>query len=394
MNDASICNSAPEGRPPLRAAYVARLNLQEPHLLGVSRKIKAQVQALSDALPAKISTFSLSGSKVWRDDEVVRSYPEGALWRRLNHAVLFYLALVRDLRDLDFVYFRYQRSSPAFLWLLSRIKKANPRIFVCVEIPTYPYDTESVSLREKILKWSDRIFRRHLHRHVDKVVTFSQATEIFGIPTIRTSNGVDIASLQCMPKPTSTHPFRLLGLANLAFWHGYDRVISGIAAYKAAGGERTVIFDVIGSGAELNRLQQDAKRLGLEKEVRFHGPLHGQALADAMRGAHVSVACIGMHRVEKDTSDLKSREFCACGLPFLTGYLDRDFPADFPFQLRLQATDEPVDINAILGFYDQMQEAHPNYPAAMQDFARSHLTWTMKMQPVCQAILGARHDQH
>lgn len=375
----------------LRGAYIARLNLRDPHHLGIAQKVKAQVNALSE-LPAAVTMYSLQSELVWRDDEVIKRYPEGTFWRRLNYAFLFYKVLVREIRNLNFVYIRFQRSSPAFLWMLSRLRKMNPRLFVCVEIPTYPFETESISLRDKVLGWGDRMSRRFLRRYVDRIVTFSQVNEIFGIPTIRTSNGVDVQALPILPKPETLLPFRLLGLANLAFWHGYDRVIAGIAAYKANGGPRQVTFDIVGVGNELARLREDARRAGLEAEVRFHGSLTGERLTAVMTGAHIGIACIGMHRVDKDTSDLKSREFCARGLPFLTGYNDRDFPADIPFVQQVPATDDPIDIVAVLHFYAHLRSTRPNYPSEMRDFAQQNLTWQVKMSPVGRAILGARND--
>jgi hypothetical protein len=373
---------------PLLGAYVARLNLNDPHHLGVAQKIRAQVNALSE-LPAVVKLYSPEAELVWRDDDVIRRYPRGALWRKLNYAFLFYGVLVNQIQNLDFVYFRYQRSSPAFLWMLSRLKKKNPGLFVCVEIPTYPYEAESISLRYKILAWGDWVSRSFLRRYVDRIVTFSTVREIFGVSTIRISNGVDAQSLQPLPKPQALLPFRLLGLANLAFWHGYDRVIAGIASYKANGGKREIVFDIVGIGNELARLKGDALRAGLEAEVRFHGSLTGEKLTAVMTGAHVGVACIGMHRVDKDTSDLKSREFCARGLPFLSGYCDRDFSANLPFVLQVPATDDPIDIEAVLHFYDRLKANCPNYPLDMHDFAQQNLTWQVKMAPVSRAIFEA-----
>lgn len=371
----------------LRGAYAARLDLAQPHLSGVADKIRAQVAALAE-LPASMDLYHLADGKVVRNGLPIRSLGSGPLARRIAHYFLFHLALARRQEPLDFLYLRYQGSSPMLTWSLGKLRKRNPGMVVLLEMPSWPYYSEAISVRERILSWIDRVSRRRLRHVVDRIVTFSREATILGIPTIATDNGVDADRIATLPARRPDGFLRLLGLANLSFWHGYDRVIAGMARYYEDGGSLDVSFDVVGSGNELRRLQELTAKHGLEGRIHFHGPRRSTELESIMASADVGISSIGMHRLDVDTSNLKSREFCARGLPFVLGYPDRDFPAGLPFVFQAPADDTPVDIAAVLSFHRQLQEEVPDYPARMRAYADQTLTWQAKMQPICGFLRG------
>lgn len=375
----------------IHGAYIARLNLLETHNLGVSNKVRAQRDALS-APDLRVDLYFPSASRIIQNDNVVSEFRAGKLCSRLNYYLFFYLYLAKQLRGLSFLYMRYQRSSPLLLWMLGQIRKNNPGIRIFVELPSYPYDTEQVTLREKLHGWVDHLSRHFLRWHVDHIVTFSRQEKIFGIPTIRTDNGVDVERLEPLPVAPMEEPLRLLGLANLSFWHGYDRVIAGLAEYTRRADAKAVVFDIIGVGQELGRLKEDVQRFGIESVVRFWGSLQGRELTKAMQGCHIAISSIGMHRLNVDTSNLKSREFCARGLPFVIGYEDRDFDDDLPFVFRAPASEEPVDIGALVAFYERLRVHHPDFTKEMRSYACQRLTWQAKLSPVCREILAANSN--
>jgi hypothetical protein len=241
-------------------------------------------------------------------------------------------------------------------------------------------------VRDKIFGSIDKLSRRFMEKYVSHIVTFSRVPEIFGIKTITIDNGIDIKRLKVLPAAKKEGALQLLGLANLSFWHGYDRVISGIAEYIRNSGSREVTFKIIGTGNELARLQEISRKLGVESYIMFTGGLHGDELNEAMLGCHIGISSIGMHRLNVDTSNLKSREFCARGLPFVIAYNDRDFPPDFPFVFYAPASDEPLDIKALINFYDTLRDNYPDYQEVMRAYSTNRLTWHAKLAPVSDLI--------
>lgn len=362
--------------------YLANLDLEAQHALGVAKKIRSQMAALEAAL-GPVQLAYPSGGRVLLDGEVILDIGESLSARRRISLYGYYERIGRDGAPWDYVYLRYGRTSAFVLRMLARLKRANPRLRVFIELPSFPYSTEAVDFRDRMFTLTDLFFRNFLRHNTDRIVTFSRKDVILGAPTIQTDNGVDVAALDVIPQPSTGGGIRLLGLANLSFWHGYDRVIAGLAAYRAAGGSRPVVFDVVGTGRELARLQHDASRLGLEDVVRFHGSRVGAELDSIVAGCHIGISSIGMHRLVVDTSNLKSREFCARGLPFVIAYPDRDFPPAFPWAFHAPEDDSPLDIGALLDFHAGLA---PGFQSGMRAYAEENLTWTAKMAPVVAEI--------
>lgn len=369
----------------IRGAYVVKLDLGQPHLAGVSDKIRSQRAAL-ERLPADVALYHLSGAAVIRNGEVLRSAGSGGLARRIAHYALFNLALGSIRDPLGFVYMRYQGSSPLLSLALRRLRRRNPGLVVIVEFPSWPYHTEAVTIRDRVLGWIDRWSRRGLHRVADRIVTFSRESRILGIPTIATDNGVDVAQMPLLPASPTDDVLHLFGLANLSFWHGYDRVIEGMARYYAAGGTMDVQFDIVGTGTALAQLEELTAKRGLRARVHFHGPRRGAELDALLSQADVGISSVGMHRLDVDTSNLKSREFCARGLPFVIAYPDRDFPPGLPFVYHAPADETALDIADVIAFHRRLVTDHPDYRQRMRAYAEERLDWSAKMRPVLDAL--------
>lgn len=369
----------------LHGLYIARIDLAQPHLAGVSRKIKAQISAFQKAL-GPVTLITPQHDQVAQDGVPITDFKAGKLSTKLLHLSRFYKTVASNDNTFDYIYIRYQRSSLAFISMLHALRKKNPKSRIIVEIPTWPYRAEAVSLREKVLQFTDQLFCRFMARYVDRIVTFSSESEIFGIPTICTENGTDVFHVEKIDPPKSDTTLHLLGLANLAFWHGYDRVIDGISKYMENGGSHEVIFNIVGAGAELENLKKTAAQKGVADHIHFHGPLFGENLTSVMKSCHIGVSTIAIHRSPKDTSSLKSREFCARGMPFILSTPERDLEHNFPYIFYVPENDDPVDIAALVTFFQHLNTTHPNYAVQMRRFAEEHLTWDTKMRPVFEYL--------
>lgn len=367
--------------------YVARLDLAQPHMLGVAHKIEDQMAALGRAgMPAKLLSLRNGGISLGE-----RTGPSrGAIGRRLAHHLYFHRALREAAQTADYLYVRFQGAPPDFVATLKHLRRTRPKMPIVIEFPSWPYKTERKGWRARLMGMLQDSGTGQFTSCVDRIVTFSRQEKILGVPTLRTDNGVAVDRLPVGTVPYHDEPIRMVGVANLSFWHGYDRVIAGIAAHVRSDLAHRVTFDIVGGGVEFDRLQAQIHANGLENSVKLHGPLHGEALSSVLDGAHVGISSIGMHRLDVDTSNIKSREFCARGLPFCIAYPDRDFPSTQPFVHHLPATDDPVDINALLDWYIKLRRTDPNYPTTLRAHAEVGLTWDTKMMPVAEWL----REQH
>lgn len=134
---------------------------------------------------------------------------------------------------MELIYVRsFHNANPFTIRLFSKLRKAG--IKIAMEIPTYPYDSEYTGfpLTTRLGIQVDKVFRKTLAKHVNAIVTFSDYHRIFGQRTIQISNGVDFDSIplkKMLSKNTSV--IHLLGVAEVHYWHGYDRLIDGLGKY-------------------------------------------------------------------------------------------------------------------------------------------------------------------
>jgi hypothetical protein len=96
----------------------------------------------------------------------------------------------------------------------------------------------------------------------------------------------------------------------------------------------------------------------------------------------LGVGVLGLHRVNlSHASALKAREFASRGLPFMASHDDFGFPNNYPFILKLPASEEAIDINLVVDFVGKLKE-FSNYHLKMNSYAAENFTWESKLKSV------------
>ena len=261
---------------------------------------------------------------------------------------------------------------------------------IALEIPTYPYDAEfaqSPAVRKLKLR-IDRMFRCRMARYIDRIVTFSDDTEIFGRPTIRISNGIDFRSIPLKTQVHGDHHnLRLLAVANIHFWHGLDRVIEGLRDYYAAPHQCIVRLRIAGDGVEtliaeyrrmidaypwqsMPRSSAPVRARGARRRIRVVRHGHCQPRAPPQRH----------HRYQ----DAQNREYTARGIPFVYSERDSDFDG-MDYVMKAPADDTPLDIAALVRFYDGLHLT----PAQIRGTVEGRLSWDNQMKQVLTELFEA-----
>lgn len=288
----------------------------------------------------------------------------------------------------SFFYIRYGFSDGIFVKMLRAIK--NSGASTVLEIPTYPYDRDFYQdriLHRMIMRPLDCHYRKKLHRYVDCIATFSEDRKIFGIPCVHIVNGISVNSIPVRKPVPHEDAVHLIGVASMRNFHGYDRMISGLSEYYRNGGERKIVFHVVGDGPELPKYKDMVEKYSLQSHVIFHGPQFGEALDELFNSSDVAVECLGCHRnnifIE---SSLKSREYVARGIPMISSCKIDVIPEDFPYLLPIPGDESPVDISEVLKFYDKVYKAEPveTVIQKMRAFALLHVDMENTMQPILQ----------
>ena len=364
---------------------------------GISKKIHYQVKGLRENghdVRLCYYGFAENGHRCrYIDGEVLEDYGSGAvagLRQRMDYSCI-YDYCVRE--QIAFVYARcFQNANPWLIRFFKKLKKAG--IHAVTEIPTYPYDQEftNFSRKQRLGLTVDQMFRNRLYQHMDALVTFSDATEIFGQRTIRISNGVDFDSIPLHQPPlvvegkTALH---LIGVAEVHEWHGFDRIMSGIGEYYSRRSEDgslkpDVFFHVVG-GVHPHRMETDfapiIKKYGIDDKIVFHGTLFGDELTKVFNQCQFAIGSLGRHRSGITViKTLKNREYATRGIPFIYSEQDSDFDQQ-PYVLKAPADETPVDIQRIIDFVG-------GFTMQPEDIRQTveHLQWNIQMQRVVDAV--------
>lgn len=356
---------------------------------GISKKIHYQVKALKECgVDVRLCYYDITsnGDRRWMvDDEVIADFGTGTtakLWKRVYYSPIIEYA---RRENMDLVYIRsHHNANPFTLKLVKRLKRTGAK--VVMEIPTYPYDQEYASPAMKLNLFIDQCFRRQLSKHLDGIVTFSNAETIFGGKTIRISNGIDFDAIPMRRHNgnDTTKELHLIGVAEVHYWHGFDRMVNGLADYYRTNPEYKVYFHIIGplSGErEREEILPVIRDNHLEPYVILHGPLHGDELDAQFERADFAIGSLGRHRSGITyIKTLKNREYAARGFAFAYSETDEDFDS-MPYVWKVPADESPVDIPKLMEFQRSLKIT----PAEIRESVRP-LSWKAQMQKVVGEI--------
>ena len=321
------------------------------------------------------------------EDRRIADYPlRGRVFNSINHYALFFHFVLKHCRpaQYDFLYIRYPLSLPPFLWFIGQVKRLNPDTKIVVEVPTFPYEKEFTSPKQRILLNLDRMGRGRLRNATDVVVTFYGQDEIWGVPCIRTQNGIGLEELALSKrKRGDEEPISFISVGNLARWHGIDRFLQGLSRYRKRPDAKQIQLHVVGDGPARAELEQLRATLQLNDCVHYHGIAKGAQLDALFDQADIALGALAMHRLQMTiSSSLKSREYCARGIPFVQASEDPDFPQALPFVHHVATNESPVDLGSFVAFFDKLDGQHFTIRTQMREYAEQHLTWRTKLQPV------------
>lgn len=355
---------------------------------GISKKITYQIEALKQC-GQEVSTcyyhVDETGRRQWKvDNRIITDFGKGfkaKLWKTV------YFGVITDYirkNHIDVLYYRsLHNANPFTIHFLRQVKKTGAKVIL--EIPTYPYDGEYHGLKGSAVLLIDKLFRNRLCKYVDKIVTFSNETTIFNRPTICISNGIDFS---CLPVRAemhdTTHELHLIAVAEIHFWHGFDRIIQGLANYYKEPKDYKVYLHLVGEmvgDTERTSILSPIQENNLEPYVKLYGNQYGEGLERIFDKADFAIGSLGRHRSGVyNMKSLKNREYAARGFGFIYSETDDDFE-QMPYILKAPADESPIDIESIISFVKSTDLS----PTAIRNSVL-HLSWEEQMKKVVASI--------
>lgn len=313
-------------------------------------------------------------------------------WKQYIHTKAFldlYDSVRRVLKQehFDVVYLRRCPLTYSGYRMCKKIVRSGAKLVE--EIPTYPGGGErrQGTFREMCLDYS-RYWWRKVHPMLSLYSLIGEKADSLGeIPAINIENGTDVELLPLRQAHFDKEKIHLLALASMCRWHGYDRLIRGLAELDA-GTRSTVVLDMVGDDGDGSLAQWKAlvKELGLEEQVLFHGRKEGEELNRFFDTADVGICSLGLYRIGFSSgSILKLREYISRGLPFVYAAQDPSISSEQPFGMQISNDDLPVDVSAVIAFAQQMRK-ELELPSKMRQYARENMTWKVQLQKVFAAL--------
>lgn len=355
---------------------------------GISKKISYQVSALKACgMETHLCYMDENGTKKRMVDETVIADYGSSTFSKIKKRTEFSSISKYAVRNhIDFVYIRSNHNANPFtIWMVKQMKKAGMK--VVMEIPTYPYDSEYHAQGMNKQIFQDKLFRKCLAKQLDAIVTFSDVDQIFGQKTIRISNGIDFRSIKIKAiRNDISDELNLIGVAEIHPWHGFDRVVKGLADYYTKPQTINVKFHIVGYfffDEDERLFRKMISDYHLESYITLYGKKHGTELDELFDKCNFGIGSLGRHRVGiQKIKTLKNREYAARGIPFVYSETDSDFD-QMPYVLKVPADESAININDIIDFYQKQTMS----PMEIRESIK-HLSWENQMKIVLNEILG------
>lgn len=361
------------------------IHFQGRQSIGVSKKIDMQMEELGRFYDMREIAVEAPVRSLAR--RVLGLFPAASItWD--------YKAVLEQLEDPDFLYVRRTVADRAYLHFWKQVKERYPDCKILIELFTYPYDKDDFG------KWNawpfylkELLYRPRLKRYVDRLVTYTDDKEIFGIPTICSANGINVASVPQIAGEFHDGRINLIGVAFMQRHHGYERILEGMRDYYSGGQtpKRKITLRLVGDGPEKPMYQELAARYHLEEYVRFYPTMSGKELDELYDASDMALVSFGMYKLGfyGKLGALKSRECLAKGMPLVTGCAIDVLPEEYPFAKVFPNDGSTVDMEEIAAFYERIRSMADNKKELsdrIRGFAEEHVSMAAVMKPVVKYI--------
>ena len=341
-------------------------------------------------------------------DGKTRRYPLPSSSDRREQAAVKIICGILSEKNYQYVYLSGFLIKSSSLKIAEFASARGFNTHIIFELTHYPQEE---AYREKLTafrKENDKASRRSLRlemlrqklslsrimENIDTFVVFGvPVTEIFGIPAITVDRGIFVNEIAPRTLLESEgDPIRLLGVVEDPEICGYERILTGLKAYRSNIHRDPIVFDIIGPESRVRNLRETAARLGVEDCVRFLGEKSGAEKIAVYKEHSVAVSCLGLfHSGKEYFSPRIAKEFCAAGLPFLYAYEDVGLNRRMPFALKLANLDAPISMELVSEFVWRCR-LNPNLAREERKFAEANYDWRVIMKKIIEFTATGRRD--
>lgn len=284
----------------------------------------------------------------------------------------------------DFIYLR--RLMSKLLYAAPLFKNLSKTVPIVYEIPTYPLDTGNgflYSTRDKIemlvYKMYNKYIRLTLANLIDDKINLPANWQIF-------HNALDIDNYKELPYPELSDTIKLIIVANISEYHRYDRILDSIKNYD---GEYKVCLTVISPESNAySLLKEKASALNIASNITFLDSKSMNEILDIAKDFHIGIAQLSTSEKGSNlVNTLKSKDYCAMGLPFVSTCFDTSFEKDFPYAYVTKSMDEEINLKEVINWYIGIRDDY-EYRHNMYNYAKNNLQYDKFVKQITSVVLN------
>ena len=342
--------------------------------IGISKKISSQIDAFQTiGYSVTYSAYLENGVAIFENGSMLmkNEYPKLLPKYITDRVKIFYLLklcsqyLNENQFDLGFI--RWNAINSRFLKVVNQMKeKCGSVIMDCHGyFPNYsPRGITGKYIKKETNKNSEK-----LNGIVDLILTETKQTSIFGIHALPIDTGIDVDKYIPHKYIGNDQEIHMISVANETDYHGYDRIIRGIAVSN----KKNVFLHLVGNMSK--KTIKLISELDMKNNTILHGYQTGAALDKIYSYCNIGVGPLAPHRIGgKEGTGIKTKEYFAIGLPYFYAGKELIVPDEYPYVYRVPADDSPINIDEIIGFYNRLKYDN-NIVENMRSFARDNYSW-------------------
>lgn len=350
---------------------------------GVEYKIHSQCETLRMYFNIDISVVYNPGDFFFKIKKYIPFFSEQIEFKQIH-----------NLKHIDFFYFRKPIVDYNFIYQLSRIRRANPKLKIFMEIPTYPYDEELRNI-SSLLRIKDKFWRNQLYRVIDFIVTYSKDKAIFNVPTININNAANFESIQKKLTPfNKSKTINMTAIAYFKDYHGYDRLINGMGDYYKNNGAYDINLNLIGNGDSkvIEKYKVLITKYKLDNHVKLYNAMSTSDMTDIFNKTDIAIDTLARFRSGVFyNSTLKGKEYMARGVPIISGVETELDNLKFKYYYRVPSDESFINIDDIIKFYVNTVVNNSASDDEIVDYIRNYgikkFSFKNSLQPIVDKLL-------
>ncbi len=343
--------------------------------IGISKKIESQIETFKKlGYKVTYSAYLENGIAIFEDKSCIvkkqfnKSKIDYLLRRfRLLSICIAYL----KTNEFDIGFIRWDAIDWHFLRVLSLMHNNCKKVLM--DFHGYFTEYNGQGIKGKYTKYTTKINGNKLSKYVDYGMTETHNNSLFGVNTLPMDTGIDITKYKRHSYLGEYDAINMISVANETPYHGYDRIVYGIKEYIQKDVKTKVHVHLVGNISKSTK--KLIEKFHLQDYFTLHGYKSGKELEDIYNLCNIGIGPLAQHRIGgKEGTGIKTKEYFAIGLPYFYAGQELLVPENYPYILKIESSNEPVDIKQVISFYNGIKNK-TTIEKEMREFAENKFSW-------------------